>query len=82
MIAIELDSVRPLLEQIAEGKARYTCRFHVQVELPRMVAHGDGHYYKTSKEGTRRKDGVPTAEYQGSNDRRLWLGLDGQIEED
>ncbi len=82
MIAIELDAVRPLLEQIADGKARYVCRFHVQVEWPQMIIHGDGHYYKTSKEGIRRKDGLPTAEYQGSKGRRLWLGLDGKIEED
>ena len=47
-----------------------------------MVIHGDGHYYKTGKEGLRRKDGCPTAEYEASKGRRLWLGLDGEIDED
>jgi hypothetical protein len=47
-----------------------------------LVVHGDGHYYKTGKEGIRRGDGFPTAEYQATKERRLWLGPDGQIDED
>ena len=82
MIAIETDAVAPLLKVIAEGKARYLCQFHVQIEWPQMVVYGDGHLYKTGKEGIRRKDGCPTAEYGASKGRRLWLGLDGKIEED
>ncbi len=82
MIAIETDAVRPLLEQIADGKARYLCQFHVQIGWPQMVVHGDGHYYTTGKEGIRRSDGCPTAEYEANKGRRLWLGLDGKIDED
>ena len=82
MLAIETGAVRPLLEQIADGRARCHCRFHVEIGWPKMVVHGDGHYYKTGKEGIRRKDGLPSAEYQANKERRLWLGLDGQIEED
>ena len=82
MLAVEIDAVRPILEQIAEGKARYLCRFHVQIGWPQMVIHGDGHFYMTGKEGIRRKDRVPCAEYQASKGRRLWLGLDGKTEDD
>ena len=71
MLAIESDAVRPLLEQIAGGKARYLCQFHVQIDWPQMVVHSDGHYYKTGKEGIRRSDRFPTAEYQASKGRRL-----------
>jgi hypothetical protein len=82
MLAIENEAVRPILEQIAEGKARYLCRFHVQIAWPQMVIHGESHYFKTGKEGVRRSDGCPTAEYQAKKARRLWLGLDGKIDED
>ena len=82
MIAIETDAVSSLLERISGGKTRYVCQFHVQIAWPQMVIHGDGHYYKTGKEGIRRKDGCPTAEYEASKGRRLWLGLDGEIDED
>ena len=46
MIAIETDAVRPILEQIAEGKARYLCQFHVQVGWPQWVVHGESHYFQ------------------------------------
>lgn len=82
MLVIHVNAVRPLLGLIAEGKARYLCRFLVQIEWPQMVAHGDGHYLKTGKEGIRRNDGTPSAEYEADKGRRLWLGLDGEITDD
>jgi hypothetical protein len=82
MLAIETDAVRPLLDYIAEGKARYPCEFHLQVTWPKMVVHGDRQYYKTGKEGVRRSDGMPSAEYWADKGRRLWLSLDGKVAED
>ena len=82
MIAIQTDAVRPVLKQINAGNVRYLCQFHIQVEWPQMVVHGNGHYLKTGKEGIRRNDGTPSAEYEADKGRRLWLGLDGTIDED
>jgi hypothetical protein len=82
MIAIELDAARRLLEQIAKDKTRYDCQFLVQVTWPTTVIHDDQRYCETGKEGVRRSDGMPSAEYEADNGRRLWLGLDGVVVED
>jgi hypothetical protein len=82
MIAIESNSVRHILDKIASGETRYDCQFHVQISWPRTVSHDGGNYRKTGKEGVRRSDGLPAAEYEADQGRRLWLGLDGRIERD
>ena len=82
MIPLEPDSVRRLLDQIADGKTRYDCRFHVQIAWPPMVAHEGCRYFRTGKEGVRLSDGMPSAEYQAENGCRLWLGCDGVVRED
>jgi hypothetical protein len=82
MVTIETDAVRPLLDQLAEGKTRYPCQFHLQIAWPQMLGHGDRRFSQTGKEGTRRSDGMPSAEYQADKGRRVWLGLDGKVTED
>jgi hypothetical protein len=82
MIAIEPDAARRLLEQIANGENQYVCQFHVQINWPRSVIHDNQRYYTTGKDGLRRSDGMPSAEYEADKGRRLWLGLDGVVVED
>lgn len=82
MIAIKTETVPSLLKRITEGNVSYPCQFHVQVDWPRIVVYGDRRYYKTSKEGTRTRDGMPSAEYQAEGERRIWLALDDEISED
>ena len=82
MIVIKPDAVRPLLDQIASGTARYDGQFHVQIAWPQTVSYEGSRYFKTGKEGTRFKDGMPSAEYQAEKRRRLWLGLDGAMARD
>ena len=82
MIPLEPDSVRVLLGQIADGKTKYDCQFHVQIGWPQVVAHEGSRFFKTGKEGVRLSDGMPSAEYQAEKQRRLWLGVDGTIRDD
>ena len=46
------------------------------------ITYNNTHYYATGKKGTRRIDGVAVAEYENDNGQRLWLGSDGNVEED
>lgn len=82
MIEIESHGVRPFLDWIASGKTKYACEFHVQIAWPQTVTHEGSSFNKTGKEGVRRSDGMPAAEYWASRGRRLWLGLDGVVEKD
>jgi hypothetical protein len=81
MIAIEPDAARRLLDEIASGKTQYDCQFHVQVAWPSTVIQDDQRYCNTGKDGLRRNDGMPSAEYEAHKGRRLWLRLDGNVEE-
>ena len=82
MIPLEADAVRRLLDQIADGKSRYDCRFHVQLTWPQMVAHEGKRFFRTGKEGVRLSDGMPSAEYEDEKQRRLWLGADGTVQDE
>jgi hypothetical protein len=82
MIVLEPDAVRRLLDQIASAKTRYDCRFYVQIAWLPTVAFESTRFVKTGKEGVRRSDGMPSAEYRASNGCRLWLGCDGLVRED
>ena len=82
MIPLEPDAIRRLLDQIANGTTRYDCQFYLQIAWPTMVAHEGNRFFKTGKEGVRRSDGLPSAQYQMPRGRRVWLGLDGVVRED
>ena len=82
MIPLEPNAARLILDRIADGTARVRCQFHAQVSWPPTVTHDDERYFKTGKEGLRRSDTLPCAEYQSRKARRLWLGLDGVVTED
>jgi hypothetical protein len=82
MIAIEPDAVRRLIDQIASGETRYKCQIHVQFAWPPTVIHDNQRYCTTGKDGLRRSDEMPSAEYEADNGRRLWLGIDGVVMHD
>jgi hypothetical protein len=82
MIPLEPDAARLLLSQIANCKTRYDRRFQVQIAWPPVVAHEGSRFFKTSKEGVRRSDGMPSAEYRAEKGLRLWLGIDGAVRDD
>ena len=82
MLPLDPNSARLTLDSINNGTARYSCRLHVQITWPPRVSHDGGLYCKTGKEAVRRSDGLPAAEYEADQGRRLWLGLDGRVESD
>ena len=82
MIAIRADAVRHYLDWIASGRTKYVCQFHVEIHWPKSITRKGSCFYKTGKEGIRRIDGVPSAEYSADRGQRLWLGLDGKVERD
>lgn len=82
MLPLDPNAARLTLDSINNGTVRYSCRLHVQIGWPQRVSHESGMFRKTGKEGVRRSDGLPAAEYEADQGRRLWLGLDGRIESD
>lgn len=50
----------------------------IVVEWPPVIKHNFRIYWRTGKEGTRFRDGCPTAEYENEDHIRIWLGLDGE----
>ena len=65
---------------------RYPFKIKVEVEWPNTVEYDGETYFFYHKVGVRISDQCPVACYQciteDNLDKRLWLGLDGQIEED
>lgn len=63
---------------------QFPLKIYLEVDWPFSVEYNNLIYICNKKEGTRVKDGCPVAEYYTleNGDRRLWLGLDGKIEED
>ena len=54
----------------------------IDVAWPKAI-HRGARYYFTGKEGTRIKDGLPSAEYElPGTGRRAWLAIDGSVEDD
>ncbi len=80
MILIDPSDVHRLADRVSVG--RYPCQVYLQVAWPGAVAHTGTSYHSTGKEGIRRADGMPVAEYEAAAGRRLWLGLDGKVEAD
>jgi hypothetical protein len=48
-------------------------------EFPPNLVYRGRRYYQTGKFGTRRSDGVRSAEYEADDASRVWLGADGRI---
>ena len=51
-------------------------------EFPARVVYGGRVFHRTGKCGTRRADGVRTAEYEADDASRVWLGADGRVTPD
>lgn len=73
------------LNPVVPAEPKYPFKLKVEVEWPNTVKHEGETYYFYHKEGVRISDQCPCANYQCMTkdyDKRLWLGLDGKIEED
>lgn len=73
------------LNPVVPAAPKYPFKLKVDVEWPNTVEYKGNTYFFYNKEGLRLSDQCPSACYRHMTDefdQRLWLGLDGKIEED
>lgn len=72
--------VLKLIEHIDNERTKYPCFFGAHVKWPGCVEYKNKTYIPTDKTALRESDVMPMAEYECGN--RIWLALDGSIEEE